>query len=784
MTPLQTFARCTLPLLTMGLSVGLTMASLLGCGDTKQTPSEAASSFISVWRLSSENESITLPLRPGYNYNFTVDWGDGASSEITSHDDSDITHTYAESGDHSITISGELEAWYFNNSGSKDKLISVTDLGNMGWINLEGAFEGCSNLRQIGGGDVSNVTNMDRMFKGATSIKKIDFSGWNFALLAKMDETFSEVTLPTGVYNTLLQRLYETSTQENFTLDGGNSKYDSRSENIRQLLKERGWSISDGGFSFFVSVWRTSQASEAIALPLPSGYKYNFTVDWGDDSSSEITSHDDNDITHIYAEAGDYTVTISGTLEAWNFRTEATAHRLKLISVKDLGDVGWRSLKGAFRQCQALEYLSGGNVSGVTDMSSMFGYTESIHLDVGGWDTSKVTDMSNMFERATTANPDVSDWDVSNVTNMSSMFDQAYMADLDVSRWDTSKVTDMSNMFERATTANPDVSDWDVSKVTNMSSMFNRAVVTNPDVSGWDVSNVTDMNYMFFEADVANPDVSGWDVSNVTDMNYMFFGAGVANPDVSGWDVSKVTDMSFMFSSADVANPDVSLWDVSNVTYMESMFSGADVANPDVSDWDVSNVTNMNYMFAYTEAGNPDVSGWDVSNVTNMGGVFIGADVANPDVSLWDVSNVTYMGQMFAGADVANPDVSLWDVSNVTYMGAMFTGAAVANPDVSDWNVSNVTYMSYMFREAPMAQPDMTQWNFLSVTDMSDMLEGLTLPTAIYSSLLNQIHTTSQQNNISFHGGNSKYNSSATNARSVLSGRGWSINDGGFDDGG
>ena len=659
MTPLQTFA--ALPLLTMGLSVGLTMASLLGCGDTKQTTpvaaSGAVSSFISVWRLSSENESITLPLRPGYNYNFTVDWGDGASSEITSHDDSNITHTYAESGDHTVTISGELEAWYFNNSGSKDKLISVIDLGNMGWINLEGAFEGCSNLRQVGGGDVSNVTNMDRMFKGATSIKKIDFSGWNFALLAKMEETFSEVTLPTVVYNTLLQRLYETSTQESFTLDVGNSKYDSRSESIRQLLKERGWNINDGGFSFFVSVWRTSQASEAIALPLPSGYKYNFTVDWGDDSSSEITFHDDSDITHIYAEAGDYTVSISGTLEAWNFDNEATAHRLKLISVKDLGDVGWRSLKGAFRQCKAIEYLSGGNVSGVTDMSSMFGYTESIHLDIGGWDTSKVTDMGSMFEETATA---------------------------------------------------------------------------NPDVSGWDVSNVTNMEDMFYEADVANPDVSGWDVSNVTDMNYMFDGADVANPDVSLWNVSNVTDMGFMFSRTDVANPDVSGWDVSNVTNMEYMFSGADVTNPDVSGWDTSNVTNMSAMFYETTAANPDVSGWNTSNVTTM--------------------------------------------------EEMFTGAGVANPDVRGWDVSNVTNMSSMFRQAPVAQPDMTQWNFRNVTKMSHMLEGLTLPTTIYSSLLNQIHTTSQQNDISLHGGNSKYNSSAIDARSALIGRGWSISDDGLDE--
>ena len=82
------------------------------------------------------------PLRSGYNYNFTVDWGDGSStSTVTAHDDSDRIHTYVNAGEYTVTISGLVEAWYFNNTGpSMLMLRQVTNLGDVGWKNLEGAF--------------------------------------------------------------------------------------------------------------------------------------------------------------------------------------------------------------------------------------------------------------------------------------------------------------------------------------------------------------------------------------------------------------------------------------------------------------------------------------------------------------------------------------------------------------------------------------------------------------------------------------------------------------------
>ena len=228
--------------------------SMINCNSSNRNESElvdslerqASASFISVWRISQEGEAITLPLRSEYNYDFTVDWGDGSSSEITAYDDTDITHIYASAGEYRVIISGILEAWYFNNSGSKDQLISVLSLGDVGWRDLEAAFYGCENLEEFGGGDVSNVANMSYMFAG-TSLVELDMNGWQFGNVTDMSLMFTGVTLPTEIYSFLLNQIYATSQQNGVNFDGGDSKYNESAVTARGALIDRGWLIVDGG---------------------------------------------------------------------------------------------------------------------------------------------------------------------------------------------------------------------------------------------------------------------------------------------------------------------------------------------------------------------------------------------------------------------------------------------------------------------------------------------------------------------------------------------------------
>ncbi len=192
----------------------------------------------------------------------------------------------------------------------------------------------------------------------------------------------------------------------------------------------------------FVTVW-SIDSKDKFTLPLKPNLKYDFIVDWGDNSGvSEVTSFDDPDKVHTYFIDNVYTVTIMGLCEG--FQNNVDSSKDSLLQVNDLGNVGWKDLSYAFEDNSLLKTVFGGN-------------------------TSKVTDMRAMFFDATQANPDTSEWDTSNVIHMQDMFYYATQANPDVSKWDISKVTNMEYMFDNATQANPDVSKWNFSNISNQS---------------------------------------------------------------------------------------------------------------------------------------------------------------------------------------------------------------------------------------------------------------------------------------------------------------------------
>ena len=222
----------------------------------------------------------------------------------------------------------------------------------------------------------------------------------------------------------------------------------------------------------FISVWKVEDKNLQVVLPVPRGFNYDFQVDWGDGAQGEVTAWNDEDAAHTYAQAGTYTITISGTVEAWSF-WKVPHSKDMIIAVNDLGSVGWRNFFGAFLACENLKEVAGG-------------------------DTSQVTDMRYMFHLADSALPDTSDWNTESVTNMSGMFWQASAANPDVSAWNTAAVTDMSYMFANATAANPDVSAWNTTQVQSMRSMFYRTKVAYPNVATWSFTRIGDMHRMLW----------------------------------------------------------------------------------------------------------------------------------------------------------------------------------------------------------------------------------------------------------------------------------------------
>ena len=269
------------------------------------------------------------------------------------------------------------------------------------------------------------------------------------------------------------------------------------------------WKVDAGDTIFLPLLEKTADMEDRDkpyphTITLPAGvkrvnYKYDFTVDWGDGSTSRITAFDDPDNKHTYQKGGTYTVQITGVMEAMrgHLHDDEIDISNKMIAVSDLGDVGWKALFYTFSESFNLNAVAGGDTSEVEVMAGAFYETALLNPDVRGWDTSKVATMHTLFSKAYSANPDVSKWDTSNVTDMWGMFGYAISADPDVSKWNTSKINYMSRMFEGAVSANPDVSKWDTANVTHMSGMFKQAKKAQPDMSNWSFAKVESMDEMF-----------------------------------------------------------------------------------------------------------------------------------------------------------------------------------------------------------------------------------------------------------------------------------------------
>ncbi|WP_422106258.1 BspA family leucine-rich repeat surface protein [Winogradskyella sp.] len=617
---------------------------------------ESCDPFITEWVTTAAQESITIPTYTGEDYSFTVDWGDGT---ITTNHTGNATHTYANPGTHEIGISGTFPRIYFNNSGDKDKILDITQWGNNPWTSMGSAFYGCSNLNisATDAPELSGVTDLSYMFNNASSMNA-DISYWDISSVTTMAHMFEGVALSTANYDKLLIKwntldARETRVPEGVEFHGGDSKYCTGDLARQNLIDQYGWTISDGGITDcppFITLWQITSANESITIPMYTGEDYLFNVDWGDGT---ITTDHTGNATHIYADPGTYTISISGRFPRIYFNNEGDKD--KIIDIAQWGEIVWSSMAGAFHGCSNL------NIS-ATDAPDLSG----------------ATDLSLMFADATSMNGAIGHWDVSNVTTMEGMFNGASSFNQDIGNWDVSSVNDMRIMFAYASDFNQDIGNWNVSAVTDMKSMFANASAFNQSIGSWDVSSVVEIIAMFYHAYSFDQDIGDWNIGSATDLSNMFDGASSFNQDIGRLDVSSVTKMMWMFNGASSFNQDIGSWNVSNVTNMFGMFNGASSFNQDIGRWDVSNVTTMGKMFDSATSFNQDIGDWNLGSVIDLSNMFDKASSFNQDIGRWDVSSVTKMRWMFNRATSFDKDLGGWDIGSVTTMVGMFSNATLS----------------------------------------------------------------------------------------------------------
>ena len=361
------------------------------------TVTDTSMAFKTTWNTAAPNEGITIPATGPYD----IDWGDGTAESVTG----PKTHTYADAGNHAVTISGGLTR--INLGADPDnaaKLASIDQWGDMEWTTMEGAFQGASNMayNAADAPDLSGVTNMTGMFQFASAFNG-NVSGWDVSGVTDMRGMFSGAS----------------------DFNGNVSGWD-----VSGVTDMRDMFSGASDFNGNVSGWDVSGVTDMANM---FGSARDFNADLSGWDVSRVT-----DMYGMFWGAEKFDSDLSG----WN-----------VSGVTDMANM--------FQSASDFNgNVSGWNVSTVTGMNGMFWGAEKFNSDLSGWNVSGVTDMHRMFFNAHAFNGNVSGWNVSGVTDMFGMFYNAAAFNADLSGWNVSRVTDMTSIFQGATLFRQNLGNW------------------------------------------------------------------------------------------------------------------------------------------------------------------------------------------------------------------------------------------------------------------------------------------------------------------------------------
>ncbi len=236
-----------------------------------------------------------------------------------------------------------------------------------------------------------------------------------------------------------------------------------------------------------------------------------------------------------------------------------------------------------------------------------------------GWDVSKVTDMNKTFSNASVFNKPLNSWNVSNVTNLNHIFHSALSFNQPIGNWNVSNVTNISGIFYNASAFNQTLGLNNFGTRDDLPANFGSMTIpvhnVTCSVDRWAyyepnkiiIYNYTEGSHGRFALITMNGTYEnnssrvivggGTTVYNTRDeliddyatayiaaySNEHSFesGTGFNNITVTnGWNVSKVTNMGNTFRNTSAFNQPIGSWNVSSVDRMDYTFNSSAFNQP------------------------------------------------------------------------------------------------------------------------------------------------------------------------------------------------------------
>jgi surface protein len=723
----------------------------------------------------SANDTFVLPLVNDGVINMVVNWGDATTDTIIVYNQAEITHVYAAPGTYTIEITGTIRGWKFNGAGDRRKMQVISKWGVFD-MTQSNAFQDCRNMTCTAA-DAPTISTTDM---GATFYRCDDLTGlgtgislWdvssvtNFYLLFYQDTHFNgdvsnwDVGNVTNFYlaffrcNPFNQDLsgWDTSSATNITgmfkchlapfgsFDQDLSGWDISSvNNMGEFLV--GQTLSTANYDALLIGW---DAQAVIAAQIPDfGNSIYTNCAIAAAARANLISSDGWTITDGGGVPASCSTPFTFSVDTTASGSAADTFVVPLVSngaidlVIDWGDA----------TSDVIVIWNDPNLTHVYAASGT--YTITITATTGslrGWTFGWGGDKAKMRV--------VSQWGDFEFTNSAAFTQSANM---------TCTATDIPNIT-----------------TTSMAYVFFGCSNWNPANAGlWDVSSCTSINSFWSFCTLFNQDVDAWDVSNVTDFGGVFYGTAFNYP-LLNWDTGSGNSFNQMFFGTPF-NQDIDMWDMSSAASLYSMFYNCTAFNQDLNSWNTSSVTNISYIFTGCTVFDGDVSSWDTSSVTNFAGMFLSCAIFNQNISAWVVSAGTNFSYMFRFAAAFDQNISGWNVGNATTMQNMFDGATAFNQNISAWNTANVGNMNATLQDLPSFDQDLGGWNVTSVTNLTDFLQGGTLSTANYDSLLSGWDAQVVNPGLTPHFGGSIYTNCGVVAAAranLIAADTWTITDGG-----